>query len=57
MTIRKIETPLYSNREFDGLLDAASLMAGQFGAEVDVCFIQPLASNAETVDALGERSA
>jgi nucleotide-binding universal stress UspA family protein len=51
MTIRKIETPLYSNREFDGLLDAASLMAGQFGAEVDVCFIQPLASNAVLYDA------
>ena len=51
MTIRKIETPLYSNRDFEGLLDAASLLAGQFGAEVDVCFIQPLASNAVLYDA------
>jgi len=51
MTIRKIETPLFSNGAFDGLLDAARTVANRFDAQVDVCFIRPIAANAALYDA------
>jgi len=51
MTIRRIEAPLYSSSGFDGLLDAASTVAQQFGAEIEVCFIRPIAANAVLYDA------
>ncbi len=51
MTIRRIEAPLYSTSGFDGLLDAASTVAQQFGAEIEVCFIRPIAANAVLYDA------
>ena len=51
MTIRRIEAPLYSAGGFDGLLDAASTVAHQFGAEIEVCFIRPIAANAVLFDA------
>jgi len=51
MTIRRIEAPLYSAGGFDGLLDAASTLAHRFGAEIEVCFIRPIAANAVLYDA------
>jgi len=51
MTIRRIEAPLYSTSGFDGLLDAASTVAHRFGAEIEVCFIRPVSSNAVLYDA------
>lgn len=51
MTIRRIEAPLYSPGGFDGLLDAASTVAHRFGAEIEVCFIRPIAANAVLYDA------
>ena len=51
MTIRRIEAPLYSAGDFNGLLDAASTVAHRFGAEIEVCFIRPIAANAVLYDA------
>jgi nucleotide-binding universal stress UspA family protein len=51
MTIRRIEAPLYSAGAFDGLLEAASTVAHRFGAEIEVCFIRPIAANAVLYDA------
>jgi hypothetical protein len=45
------EAPLYSSSGFDGLLDAASTVAPQrFGAEIEVCFIRPIAAYAVLYD-------
>ena len=51
MTIRRIEVPLYSTSDFDGLLDAAGTLARHFGAEIEICFIRPIAVDPVLQDA------
>jgi nucleotide-binding universal stress UspA family protein len=41
MSIRRIEVPIWTNGDFDGLLGSARIVAERFGAHVDVRFIRP----------------
>jgi len=41
MSIRRIEVPIWTNGNFDGILGSARILAERFGAHVDVRFIRP----------------
>lgn len=45
MTIRRLEVPIWTNGDFEGLLGSARIVAERFGAQVDVRFIRPRPSD------------
>jgi nucleotide-binding universal stress UspA family protein len=51
MAIRRIEVPIFGKDGVGGLLDAASIVANRFDAQIEVRFIRPAASDAALYDA------